>query len=346
MSNRFIYQTDSQLVIESKFVITDTEAIFPYPCVSSTECSPISLYLERGTYKFELWGANGGDARETNKDTLRVDSGGKGAFVSGILRTITGINFFLYIGGKGEDQSSIVKGVTSYGGFNGGGDGGIDPNDNTYPESAAGGGATDIRLISGTNNASLASRIIVAAGGGGAQSSSTNGGHGGTLTGLSFNQFALGGTQSQGIFGKGENGYSFDNVLGSASGGSSGGCGGGYYGGYNALPFDEMKNTNIQHGGAGGSSYVSGCSGCESVLYNKGSDSVENINTRYHPSLLVFNQIKMKSGEDPEVYPTSDNNGNGAIRITYICSYNPTCESNSNEFNYKYIYIFLLYQNK
>ena len=80
MSNRFIYQTDSQLVIESKFIITDTEAIFPYPCVSSTECSPISLYLERGTYKFELWGANGGDARETNKETLRVDSGGKGAF--------------------------------------------------------------------------------------------------------------------------------------------------------------------------------------------------------------------------------------------------------------------------
>lgn len=90
-----------------------------------------------GYYKFELWGAQGtGDA-----------TSGRGGYVSGIKKLNQGDTFYVYVGSK-----------NAKGGWNGGGKG-----NSTY----GGGGATDIRIVSGDwdNYESLKSRIMVAGGG-------------------------------------------------------------------------------------------------------------------------------------------------------------------------------------
>ena len=124
---------------------------FNYPCSSTTECKPIDVRLKRGIYKFELWGAQGGDSRTLyNKPNITHNTGGKGACVSGILSLYSTTHLYLYIGGRGEDQNGTEAQAYGRGGFNGGGDGGIDLDDTDFPESSAGaGGATDIRLIEG-----------------------------------------------------------------------------------------------------------------------------------------------------------------------------------------------------
>ena len=359
MEEKLTYYCKSNLVDQNKFKIKERVALFPYPCRETDNCAPISITLQKGVYRFELWGGNGGDSRRTNSEVILKDSGGKSSFVSGILEIPEQQKFFLYIGGKGEDQSSIERDVISKGGYNGGGNGGIDESDEggatDPPESSAGGGgATDVRLINGTTLESLASRIIVAAGGGGAQSAiydKAKGGHGGTLVGLSTNEFTSGGTQNNRSFGKGDDGFSFSNYLkhegdkyGSA-GGSSGGCGGGYYGGFNNVSYEEVQNLDIEHGGAGGSSYVSGCFGCESVRYDEANDSIQNTSNKYHPSLLVFSHIKMKSGEEPVEKPIADDNGNGLIRIIYLQPYNPSQTQYYKSYNH-FLITLIMYSYK
>ena len=326
MSRRFTYQNLDELINETKFHISDSKAVFPYPFTRTFECAPISLYIEPGKYKFELWGANGGDARNDEKSySLRDDSGGKGAYVSGVISIEKRTNFFLYIGGQGEHQWVLQPFYYSSGGFNGGGNGGIDGYDGGATDiaykpisAAGGGGATDIRMLSDTTDASLASRFIIAAGGGGAQSSSSplsRGGHGGILEGMSTNKYTAGGTQSKGLFGKGEEGYSYTE---SNRGGSVGGGGAGYYGGYNIMSKDDTKKYSIRHGGAGGSSYVSGCSGCKSVIYNQNTGKIETIESPNHPSNFIFKQIIMMAGNETKRPTTTENEGNGEIIITYI----------------------------
>src|SRR5690606_21349938 len=88
-----------------------------------------------------------------------------------------------------------------------------------------GGGATDIRLVSGAwnNTASLRSRIMVAAGGSGSSWSSRSAGGALTSSAVCSN---VGATQTSGnAFGIGGTGVNFSIIP------SSGG-GGGYYGGF------------------------------------------------------------------------------------------------------------------
>ena len=242
----------------------DNSFTFNYPCKSSFDqnCKPYEVILQRGKYFFELWGASGGNARHQNQKTIRADSGGKGAYVSGFISFDKLFRCYLYIGGQGEDQSSNSAKSYGRGGFNGGGDGGSDLYDYDSPESSAGGGGgTDIRLLNAevSEIESLKSRIIVAGGGGRAVSNNesvcsltndimshylcTNdgynaltfyGGHAGALEGYSYNSVTHYGTQNSLSFGKGENGLSFDLSISpsgeSITGGSTGGGGGGYYG--------------------------------------------------------------------------------------------------------------------
>lgn len=121
-----------------------------------------------GWYKIELWGASGGS------------SGGLGAYTSGIIYLESNSYIYFYVGQQGGSADTFNSGST-------------------------GGGATDVRLVSGEWNSSesLDSRIMVAAGGG-------SSGAGGTLVGSGSSP----GTQSTGA------------GFGVAS--SSGG--GGYYG--------------------------------------------------------------------------------------------------------------------
>lgn len=117
-----------------------------------------------GNYYFETWGAAGGDGRQVNTTNVIPQSGGAGAYASGVRYLNAGEKVYIYVGGKGGSSSgaSLSKGS---GGWNGGGDGGTELSGENYPESGAGGGgATDIR----TSKGNLASRFLVAAGGGGA----------------------------------------------------------------------------------------------------------------------------------------------------------------------------------
>jgi hypothetical protein len=104
-----------------------------------------------GNYQIELRGAKGAD-------TYRVPtfSGGNGAYTKGILHLSAGEEVYLYLGGAG---------VNNVGGYNGGGS--ITRQDVINSNYAvAGGGASDVRLMSGAwdNATSLNSRIMVAGG--------------------------------------------------------------------------------------------------------------------------------------------------------------------------------------
>ena len=278
--------------------------IFNYPCYSRTECGPYELIMSPGTYQIELWGAQGGDARYHNDNNMRIGSGGKGAYVSGIIQLIGTTRLFLYIGGQGEDQSSLYNNV-SRGGFNGGGDGGVDSCDDDKPESGAGGGgSTDIRLYKSNDMKALRSRFIVAGAGGGALStnytleyrelSSYLGGSAGKLYGNTSTKYGMGGGQGdQGEFWKGGNGTGCN--CNCTSGSATGGSGSGYYGGITSPP----ENQWYEYGGSGGSSYISGYEGCLSVLDLEGDDIVPST-TSIHYSNFFFNNTIMKSEAEDE----------------------------------------------
>ena len=198
-----------------------------------------------GWYKIELWGAGGGG-----------NKGGRGAYVSGIIYLEENDHLYFYYGEKGGKTKA----------FNGGGTGSTQ-NSNYF----AGGGATDVRLISGEWNeeSSLESRIMVAAGGGGT-GYGASGGFGGTLVGgngaisspsASDPTISYGGLQSAG--GKNGEGSNESGEAGSFGTGGAGGKylaggGGGYYGGG-----ASGVTSTVGGGGAGGSSFIAGFAGVQ-----------------------------------------------------------------------------------
>ena len=206
-----------------------------------------SVVLPPGKYKFECFGACGGNYY----DFVQCARGG---YTAGSLILKENTTLHVYVG-----QSGYYKGVngieTCRSGFNGAG--GI----NTYKStsdgyySLAGGGATDIRLIGGNwdNLQSLLSRIIVAGGGGGGSGNSHDSiGHGGGTKGkdgisIANKYFAGGGSQFQGglTFNSLYNG-SFG-VSGAGDGISGVGGGGGWYCGAGSF-YAEF--------GGGGSGYI------------------------------------------------------------------------------------------
>ena len=204
--------------------------------------------------------------------------------------------FYFYLGGKGEDQSDEGNIFVSRGGYNGGGNGGIDLNPTEYksPESSAGGGgATDLRT-----NETIETRILIAGGGSGATDYANyvlNGSCGGGFSGEDgkdsihspSNKKGSGGTQTiggssyseQGKFGYGGN-QTRKMSFGSGGGGGWYGCGSGQA--YGAT-------------GGGGSGYAS----------------------------LIFDHIVLLSGCSviPNFYssnPTIGHVGDGAARITRL----------------------------
>ena len=126
-----------------------------------------------GTYKLEVWGAEGGTGMWGTSKLI----GGLGGYSFGKITLNKGTKVYVYVGGEGESAKDLV--TPTKGGFNGGGTSGAYVNDN----GGAGGGATDIRLVYD----SLYSRVIVAGGGGGGASGSglnnREGGYGGGAIG-------------------------------------------------------------------------------------------------------------------------------------------------------------------
>ena len=222
---------------------------------------------KKGVYKIELWGASGGNGNSALANNGTIVYGGKGGYVSGVISLNSEVNLYLYVGGQGTNN---VPATNVAGGWNGGGTSGKDSQGG-----GGGGGATDVRLSNGTWNdiLSLRSRIMVAGAGGGSSTwtNGTGGGNSGGLIAYGGNlnpgsvahTLATGGTQisggtpggSAGIGTAGAFGYG-----GNAEVNHGGGGGAGYYGGGGSGYISSGVSS-----GAGGSSFISGHTGCNSI---------------------------------------------------------------------------------
>lgn len=183
-----------------------------------------------GTYKLEVWGAQGGGDI--------TYPGGKGGYATGNIYLTEGQTINVYVGQQGQNSVEAGNGA---GGWNGGG---------TGASSHGGGGATDIRV----NGTALTNRVIVAGSGGGGYITTSAGGYGGGLVGQnspyqSNTTYGIiaGGTQTSGGTYGGTLG-----IGGNASSYTSSGGGGGYYGG------GSNNSQAVNTAGAGGSSYIGG----------------------------------------------------------------------------------------
>lgn len=166
---------------------------------------------------------------DTTSDTLTNVS------ASQITKSEINSIYYLFVGGQGSSAT------TSAGGYNGGG------YNNGFSQ-AAGGGATDVRLVNGSYNdaTSLNSRIMVSAGGSG--SDGYNGNPGGGLngfvtTGSASTQISSGSGSTSGSFGIG------------AIGSNTTGAGGGYWGGSSAV---ITRNSWVQCAVEGGTCSFAG----------------------------------------------------------------------------------------
>ena len=201
----------------------------------------IGISLPKGTYKLEVWGAEGGGRRLSGN----ADSGlgGYGGYSVGTLTLTAQKIAYLYAGGTGKSTTSGL----AEGGFNGGGC--------AWASSAGepgngGGGGSDIRI----GQDSLYARIIVAGGGGGGgEDSSDYIGHGGGTSGIASSS----GTAYPGTATGASGGGAFGQ--GAHTPNDGGGGGGGWYGGgttNGSQTRPTSNNSSDTSGGSGGSGYV------------------------------------------------------------------------------------------
>ena len=251
-----------------------------------------------GTYKIECWGARGGGNSS--------DEHGNGAYTEGLINLSKGGELYLYVGSRGTSGESTGI-YSSDGTFNGGGGytGYSDYN------CATGGGATDIRLISGNWNDfnSLKSRIMVAAGAGGIIVGGNS--NGGTLNSsdvITNYTDAAYTTADSNVSGSSQtSGYS----LGIGQTSTRAGGGGGYYSG-----------KAVQLSGAGGSSFISGYPGCNAISKSSTSTNIIHTGSPNHYSGYVFTNMEMIAGDSSMPSPAggteTGHSGNGYARITFV----------------------------
>lgn len=292
-----------------------------------------------GTYKIETWGAQGGSYCYSYNHNL-------GSYTAGNITLSQNQQLYVYVG-----QFTNTQGAQAY---NGGGTGYASTYATSYAITGAysGGGASDIRLVSGNwdDFDSLKSRIMVAAGAGGASTLSfggtcstsssyptRQGASGGGLSGINQGSI-LGATQTQGgtcssfpnycsvgSFGIGGNSTANDH--------SNGGAGGGYYGGA-ADTSTNLVGTGGATGGSSGSSFISGHDGCDAIVETSTSSSIVHTGQSIHYSGLYFTDTVMIDGNgynwateqgNYTGMPSHDgtsiikgNSGNGYAKITYL----------------------------
>ena len=296
---------------------TRNSLVLDFPCLDVHDCTPYVLSLSTGVYQFECWGSKGGNWGGSNG--VIPSKPGVGGYTSGRLYISKPATFFVYIGNIGFFNSVKFESI---------------PTGNFVPP----GGATDVRLNYSENwwdNYSLISRIMVAAGGGAAEWKASIGGNGGGLNGGNstsaidvsgsevFDERCLGATQTSGsectpLSGhkavKGEFGSAgkAEPYTGFGEIDTGGFGGGGYYGG-----------TSYQYSfaGSGGSSFISGHEGCNSVKDQ--TEFIEHTNQPNHYSGFVFKHTKMICGNETMPLPTSSSeegihSGEGAFRITLL----------------------------
>ncbi|MCX4291605.1 MAG: glycine rich domain-containing protein, partial [Odoribacter sp.] len=280
----------SVTVEEKNVLVLSSSSTFGY--TGAMQCA----VLPAGKYKVEAWGAQGGSYGGT---------GGYGGYTSGEINLSSQNVLYIYVGQQG------YKNISNYT-FNGGGIAA-----NQY-NARGGGGASDVRLAGAdwNNFNSLKSRLMVAGGGGGSDYYSNNGSNGGNAGGLT------GG--NGGRHGRTCNGYSYKGSTGGAQtyggqGGSGGGAGAfglggcqynnhgggggsGYYGGGNGGAVCGTVGS-----GAGGSSFISGHSGCNAISAASTSSNIVHTGQPNHYSGLFFTNTSMTAGARA---------GHGQVRIT------------------------------
>jgi len=299
---------------------------------------------ETGTYQIELWGAGVG-----NPD------GGRGSYTKGTIDLMIGDVLYLYLGESGKtgtfgEATTSTVGLGALATFNGGGAGG-NAGGGSYPYESyrggsSGGGATDIRLVYGVwdDVTSLRSRIMVAAGGGGTVHNDHFDDENGEAGGISSYQGAVDDyiitreTQfgvcipARGDIATSTTGASFGAGGTGANSGAAGAChghsggGGGYFGGYGA---ESTASYCFIMGGAGGSSFISGHTGCNAVSSSTGTST----GSANHDSGYIFTNTVMIDGAgynwtttkgslvnmpDPDGGTMVGNIGNGFARITLL----------------------------
>ncbi|EAX88988.1 hypothetical protein TVAG_356230 [Trichomonas vaginalis G3] len=226
-------------VIEGKF-----QYIFDYPCKSNSVCTDYVLSLAPGVYKFELYGASGGSARNVvstyrfenntcisdavvrryngNTACLQMSSiGGAGGYISGKIRIPRETVTFLTVGGKGIYSHTLIEMSTArcfsrkymipgeYGG-GGGASNFCDVEGSEACGTGSGGGQTAVKF----SENDLWHRVMVSGGGGGTDNifgtfggnEDGSGGAGGNLVAQSW--FAGGVLQKQ-YFADSTKGFTF-----------------------------------------------------------------------------------------------------------------------------------------
>ncbi len=256
--------------------------------------------LPAGKYKVEAWGAQGGSCGRT---------GGYGGYTTGEINLSTQNVLYIYVG-----QQGWTNNMTSFT-FNGGGKAG-----SSYC-GQGGGGASDVRLagVDWNNFQSLKSRLMVAGGGGGSDYYLNKGANGGAAGGLTGSGGGIckggnasplspskGGTQTGGGAGgygnAGYGGYGGFGYGGCYNGRHGGGGGSGYYGGGHG-----HWNHVVVGSGAGGSSFISGHSGCDAISGSSTATNIIHTGQPIHYSGFYFSNTSMTAGARA---------GHGQVRIT------------------------------
>ena len=312
---------------------TKKSFILFYPCSTQYKCTPYILQLKPAVYKFECWGSSATMYGSSSSHSTP----GLGGYTSGILYLHHPTTFYVYVGGNGFFNA--MKDDESH------------PYLDTEP-----GGATDIRLNASDkwwDTYSLISRIMVAAGGGAAEWIISTGGNGGGLNGSSSLYESLiceGATQISGSDCDERNAIYRTFKAAKGSFGSAGFIeplftdgvndygaigGGGYYGG-TSYPYAFAAS--------GGSSFISGHKGCNSV--KEQIDPIEHTGHPYHYSGFVFTNTEMIAGNNTMPIPTSPTerniySGSGAFRLTLI-HYQYHCTYTKSSFRLIPIFLFVL----
>lgn len=246
---------------------------------------------QKGIYKLEVWGAQGGSGTKT---------GGKGGYSYGHVLLEKGAVLYVCCGQAGESSTSET--------YNGGGGGkskyfGFTEHYHPTATGSSGGGATHIATRSGTLAAlGSTSGLLIVAGGGGGSGSGCNGGDGGGDSGGSATWGGYtnkGGTQTSGYqFGQGQTASAawgdWDGVVNYDCAAGSGG-GGGLYGGYASV--NSGAENVAKTAGGGGSGYTGGVPELTyfGTAYKSGMSSGQRSGSGY--AVITF----VKKGELPVV---------------------------------------------
>ena len=275
----------------------------------------------------ECWGAEGG----ANPQGGSIGIPGKGGYTSGKISVSSNKILYVFVGSCGQSSTSVQNDAGGYNGGGGGGSNGIG-----IKNCSGGGGATDIRIVNGStwqSISSLRSRIMVAAGGAGCggpfpgDDNHCAGGYAGGLiggNGTSSSHYtdviSAGATQNSPGNTTGNNygsaiqnthtgSFGYANQVGNNSYG--GGGGGGWYGGA----------QGFGNGGSGGSSFISGHSGCNAVNPSTGAHLGVSTTMTINNVNYVFTNTVMKAGNESMPSPTggteTGHSGNGYCKITW-----------------------------